>query len=208
MKDKIFSIARGNSTALVWDEPKEDRLKISKDLLKSVEQVGFINYSAKSLEMMGKELCVNATLATAMLFGVNGELTSSKQTVSLQKQSDKVTAWLRLAIEKPKPNIVLLNGIGYIFTDAPIGKANLASLSERYKLPAFGSIVLTDNKIEPCVYVKDTDSCVDETACGSGSIAAFVLTGQKQIIQPSGGTIFVDKVNGKFQITAEVQELK
>ena len=60
---KKILIAGGNSTALVYNCSEKQRKKISRELLKNVEQVGFI--SKNKLIMMGDELCINGTLAFA-----------------------------------------------------------------------------------------------------------------------------------------------
>lgn len=46
--------------------------------------------------------------------------------------------------------------------------------------------------LHPVVWVRSIDTFFYETACGSGSIAASVVTGQSDIIQPSGQTIEVN----------------
>ncbi|MBI4918673.1 hypothetical protein HY837_01995 [archaeon] len=51
MKIKKFLIAYGNSTALVYDCPVKNRLKIIKKLLLKVEQVGFVSARNKFPQM-------------------------------------------------------------------------------------------------------------------------------------------------------------
>lgn len=71
MKKQKFLIAGGNSTLLVWGCPVWKKSQVIKKYLGEVEQVGFIENAngISSLEMMGGELCINATLALASKLG-------------------------------------------------------------------------------------------------------------------------------------------
>lgn len=80
-------------------------------------------------------------------------------------------------------------------------------MATQYKLPAFGIIECRGNAITPHVYVVDTGSLVDESACGSGSIATSVVTGLEEIIQPSGETIKVKRSGDVFTVSAQVRLL-
>ena len=213
MNIKKFLIANGNSTALIFGCPVTDRKKIVNKLLKEVEQVGFVSKKATLpvLEMMGGELCINATLAFASTLGKSGELTTSglKNPIPYSNLKNKTTIKIPVEYEK-KDNIILLDGIGYILFDTkdrPIAtKEELSDLCKKYHLPAFGGIIFEGNRITPYVFVESVDSFVKETACGSGSIAFSILSGCQNVIQPSGKTISVEKKEF-FEISAEVVEI-
>jgi len=57
------------------------------------------------------------------------------------------------------------------------------------------------------VYVVDTDSLVQETACGSGSIALHLVSGLSEIMQPTGECISVTHEGNTFSVTAGVRAL-
>lgn len=207
---KKFLIAKGNSTALVYNCPYKDRDKISKKLLKKVEQVGFVSKEKKSpkLIMMGGELCINATLAFASTLDEKGELFTSglKNKVKYYNKRGITKIQIPLSFKEYK-NIILLDGIGFIIYNInekyTIKKSELLKLSSKYKLPAFGGIIYDKKKIIPFIYVSKTKSFVKETACGSGSIAFSIFSGFKDVIQPTNKVINVRKYNG-FYISAKI----
>ena len=206
MTTRKFLIAGGNATALVRDCPTSLRASLAADLLCDVEQVGFVDEQARPprLEMMGGEFCINATLAFASTLGPKGTVRVS----GLDRPADfvnmphatRATIPLRCSMSE---NIVLLEGIGFILTPKPDGHASssptdhartkreLADLCNRFDLPAFGAIHFSGNAITPYVYVAAVDSFVPETACGSGSVAFSLFTGQDRVRQPTGQFITV-----------------
>ena len=213
MNIKKFLIANGNSTALVYDCPVSNRKKIINELLKEVEQVGFVSQKATppELEMMGGELCINSTLAFASTLGESGKLATSGliNPIPYFNLNNKTTIQIPVEYEK-KDNIILLDGIGYILFDnkdrSMVTKSELSNLCRKHHLPAFGGIIFDGNKITPYVFVESVDSFVKETACGSGSIAFSILSGCQNVIQPSGKTISVEKKEF-FEISAKVVEI-
>jgi len=203
MNVKKFLIAGGNSTALVYDCPTEQRAEMSSQLLSEVEQVGFVATKAKlpELTMMGGDLCINGTIAFASTLGSTGELSTSGLKNPIPYTNEGGTTSIRIPFSyKQEGNIVLLGGIGFILyatkERSEIAKSELVSLSERYSLPAFGGIIYEDNHIIPYVYVAGVDSFVAETACGSGSIAFCIFSGVTEVIQPTGKSISIKK--GEF----------
>lgn len=230
MTTRKFLIAGGNSTALVQNCPTVLRASLAANLLGEVEQVGFVDDRARPprLEMMGGEFCINATLAFASTLGPKGAVKVS----GLDRPADfvntphatRATIPLRWSMTE---NIVLLEGIGFILTPRPGGqtsnspadhariKRELADLCTRFNLPAFGAIHFSGNAITPYVYVPAVDSFVPETACGSGSVAFSLFTGQDHVRQPSGRFIMVRQTavrdrKGKegdfFEIEARVEQ--
>lgn len=213
MKLNKFLIAGGNSTLLVKGYKSSEKEKIIKRYLGEVEQIGFISYpkGIPKLLMMGNELSINATLAlAAMLSNKSGKLLTSgyKGLISYTNQKQYTKISLSIAYEKIS-NIVLLNGIGYIFLEKTkrISKKYLSGFCSKYNLPAFGAIFYKNNKVVPFVYVKGTDSLFQETACGSASTVLNILTGKKSITQPTGKIITVEKTGNDFVISAKVTKI-
>ncbi|MFM2381990.1 MAG: hypothetical protein RLZZ76_757 [Candidatus Parcubacteria bacterium] len=215
MTIRYFTIAGGNTTALVSETPTSLRRDLSLRLLEKVEQVGFIETKTNTLVMMGEELCINALLAFAFLKNsdkgkaqivVNGE--------SVQVGYTNTRANTSITIHMPhtvSDTTVLFKGIGFRCCPSPLAyqKNILRELSEKNNTPAFGYISYGSEAepINPTIYVKDTDSCIEETACGSGSIAIHLTTGAKDIIQPTGQSISVTHTDIEFTIGAKVQEI-
>jgi histidine racemase len=212
----IFTVhvANGNPTALVYDCPIKDRVKLVNKLLKKVEQVGFISKNSElpRMQMMGGELCINATLAFASTLKKKGILKTSgvKNPVEYINEKDQTTIKVPLEYEQ-KENIILFKGIGFVIFDkkekSKITKTEIKRYSQKFKLPAFGAIIYKGNQIVPYVYVSSgVESFVKETACGSGSIAFSLFSGKNKVIQPTGKTILIKK--GKLvEIKAKVTEI-
>lgn len=206
----ILTIAGGNSTALV--SRCTSKRKTSIRLLKKVEQAGFVSKSRglPNLVMMGGELCINATLAFASRLLRSGKLFTNgiKEPINYMNEKGKTTLQIPL-IYKRKRNIILFDGIGFVFFNnkKKVSKLLLINLCKKYNLPAFGGIVYKGNRITPYIYVKEINSFVKETACGSGSIAFSILSGFNEIIQPTGEMISVTKNKEYFEISARVKLL-
>jgi len=214
MKIRKFLIAEGNATALVFDCPDSERINTSKNLLKSVEQVGFIeDTEPPELTMMGGELCINGTIALASTLQKAGQLKTSGLQQVIDYENNGAVTTLNLTIPyKLEGDEVLFNGIGYIVSQDLIEKIptkkELLLKCQSHNLPAYGYIQLRDNKITPYIYVQSVDSLVEETACGSGSIAASIASGISEIIQPTGKSIIVKLDNdNRATISAVVQEI-
>ena len=202
-----LKIAGGNPTALVYKS--NSRKKIVKELLKKVEQIGFVSKIKKipELKMMGGELCINATLAFASTLKNEGKLYTSglNGLIEYKNKDNKTTIKFPLKYKKNK-NIILFEGIGFIFVrKKKITKRLLSIYCSRYKLPAFGAIIYKGNKIIPYIYVKRADSFVKETACGSGSIAYGIFIGERKIIQPTGKAIYV-KLGKLIEVSANISK--
>jgi len=209
----IFKIAKGNSTALVRNCPNKLKRKVSKLLLNKVEQVGFVRHFKKpELEMMGGELCINAALAFASQLSKKGVLYTEGIKKPIQYRNWDNNTSIKVPLKyKRYGNIVLFDRIGFIILSKEykkkVSKRLIANLSKKYKLPAFGAIVYYKNKITPYVYVKNVNSFVKETACGSGSIAYSIISGCKRIIQPTGQAIYVN-IRKNIEVKAKVKKIK
>jgi hypothetical protein len=164
--------------------------------------------------MMGNELCVNATLAFAKKIGDKRGLikTSGVESAVIYSNIGEMTSAtfaLNPQVIRDR-NIVLFDGIGYVCSDNPVvpTQTYLADLAEEFKLPAFGIARYQGDSLQPYVYVKQTDSVIPETACGSGSIALSLITGARNITQVTGQRITVLRNGNQFTVTAKVAKMK
>jgi len=199
MKINKFLIAGGNSTVLIFGKKNK---KLSKKYLKEVEQVGFV--SNNKLQMMGGEFCVNATLALAHQLRKEGYLYTSGISNKIIYKNSKNKTKIKIPLNyKKNNNLVLFRGIGYICIKKKPLKNSIIKLANKYNLPAFGAIVYNKNKITPYIYVKQVNSFVKETACGSGSIAYSIFSGFNKIIQPTGEIINI-KLGKLIEVSAKV----
>ncbi len=209
MKLRYFQIAGGNDTALVLGAGYKNSRSLSKKLLKKVEQVGFIDTKPYlALSMMGGELCINAGLAAAFMAGGKGRISLGATEADFNNMASSTKISLNLPYKQAKDTVIFEN-IGYKLTygGKPADKAGMRNLCRRYNLPAFGMIELSGSEIKPLVYVRQTDSLVNETACGSGSVAVCILTGISKVIQPTGKIIKIKRQKGRFTISANVSEI-
>lgn len=212
MKFKKLLIANGNSTLLVWGCSSTEKNIVIKRYLGKIEQIGFVETKNRLpfLNMMGGELCINGTIALASVCEEKGKLYTSglRNSIFYKNVGRKTSINLNINYKKLN-NTVLLEGIGYIYLKNKIKdpKKLLAQLCFQYNFPAFGILYFQNNKIEPVVYVKQTNSLLEETACGSGSIAFSILTKKQNIIQPTGKEIRVEKYENIFCVSAEVAKL-
>ena len=206
MIEKTFLIAGGNSTLLVEGASNVEKDQIIKNNLGLVEQIGFITRNDKpSLTMMGNELCINATIAFASLLYDEGILlTSGTPNVVRYTNTREITSISLELPYKQENKTILFEGIGYIMLDEKPTKEFLMSKCIDYNLPAFGGIVNKGDEIAPFVYVHGTNSYMQETACGSGSIATSILTGLTKIFQPTKEPILVEQNNYLFTVKAKV----
>lgn len=207
-----YLIAGGNSTLLVWNCSRGKRNQVIKAYLGDVEQIGFVSYrnNAPFLEMMGGELCINALIALASASGSKGTIGTNVVNKPISYQSSDITKiTLELPYRKLK-NIVLFDGIGYKITSQsiPVTKKLVSQLCVKFNLPAFGIVLVKKNQITPYVYVRDTDSLFNETACGSGSIATNIVLGVTNVIQPTTKAISIWKKKDVFTIETTVETYK
>jgi hypothetical protein len=207
---KKYLIAGGNSTMLIRGCPTDLREKVAMECLNEVEQVGFV--SGNRMEMMGGELCVNATLAFASTLSEKGELFTGEIDNFVNYQNCGGVTKVELPLSyRILGNVVLFDGIGFVCVDKKLGKKIdrkvLADLADKYGLPAFGAIVYEGNRIVPYVYVNGVDSFVRETACGSGSIAYALFSGFSEVIQPTGKLLDINIKKDKVVVCGEVEEV-
>lgn len=209
MKDgrlRYFLVAGGNSTALVLDEQPD--MAIVRSLLRSVEQVGFFDDRSRVLTMMGGEFCLNASLAACLL--ADGPITCAGVEVDGKTAGTFVTARVSLPYVLRPESCVIFEGIGFMVKRQPsesTSTESFAALCDKFQVPAFGVVVLEDDHISPTVFVKEVGVAVQESACGSGSVATAIVTGMRRIIQPTGKVITVQRSEmSSFLVGAEVTE--
>jgi histidine racemase len=213
METKKFLIASGNSTIICWDMARKNADSFIADTLKEVEQVGFAyeRDSVSCFEMMGGELSINGTLAFASTLQSSGKLFTSgiSQILEYANADDYTSITVPLPYSL-KGGLVLFEGIGFIYLDTVPSHLSeyLRKMCMENNLPAFGAWVYEQGVRVPYVFVLGTQSCVKESACGSGSIALSLLSGKVAIKQPTGDYIYVFKNGDSFTIKAKVVQIQ
>lgn len=211
-----------------------------------VEQVGFIEPSthpeaATRLQMMGGEFCGNATSALAwMLFKKNnfqqGNIEVSGKTepafasiVDNQVELEFATLFNMYPDENSAGRIIIgIEGITHVICpEPPPSDASTFSLQMLQdlgltKLEASGVIFVQSHldgiAITPYVWVRETGSLTQESACASGSICAAIWQSvirkseamDLPIYQPSGSIIYVSTkiINGAIAKTRFVSRVE
>ena len=189
------------------------------------DQVGYYTLPTDGqparLDMMGGEFCLNATRALAFLLAHldhldrNGLLTyisvSGLQKPAVCRVIDQV-AWTavdffylpKIRILSPKVWLIRLPGICHIVHLDPQPSENTRSYCQSLLATldleqenAVGFLWLDVQKMEltPLVWVRLTNSLIQESACGSGSLACALLLHKQQgltcldLKQPSGQSL-------------------
>lgn len=173
------------------------------------------------LQMMGGEFCGNASRAYAYLklletadagvHDVQIEISGVDSAVNVHVDLDAGSAYTDMPLPYEITDytysgaiypLVRMAGIDHLLVcdrepDADFAKGAIGSLRKAYNPEACGIQFLTDDfNMTPYVYVRDSNSIVAESSCGSGSVAAayyMALTDKREeytLVQP-GGTITV-----------------
>lgn len=217
----------GNITALLTGIfGRDEYAAISNKIMaedKEVEQVGFIEKSAAPgihfrLQMAGGEFCGNAARSAAFLHHhLNGveeivmEVSGLEEPVRAQVKDGVSAVYLPanffINIENTPEGhgVVDLLGIRHVVVPGVGTDDGHHEILGRHKAdkPAVGVIYLQEEKetftITPYVWVRETNSLIKETACGSGSVAAAIVCKRNNttqdifpIKQPSLEDILVD----------------
>lgn len=191
----------GNTTALVKQKfPRAKYSQLANKIMAadpSIEQVGFIEKPTQKhahlrLHMMGGEFCVNATRSTAFLYAKEHKLKKVFiETCGLEEVLEvdikgetthiHLTSDFLLKIKKIKEGLLVdLKGIRHIIIFDEKKHSNYRKILEAYKedRPAVGIMYIEKKvkftELKPYVWVRETDTYIFETGCGSGSIAAAV----------------------------------
>ena len=169
--------ASGNPTAIIsGNYPQNDRQIINKSIFlsnKLVEQVGYIyqNKNQYYFNMMGQEFSGNGCRAAAFCF-------LRQQPGIIQFQSNGANSLIAVSLDKFNNTLPTdTPGVGIMFI-------NRISVKKYY--------------LDPYFFTRETNTLINETACGSGSTAVTIYLSQKykkdylklNIIQPSNLSIY------------------
>lgn len=205
-----------------------------------VEQVGFIypTVDGMSLQMAGGEFCINASRAVTYIYYLRSRQYTCKMSVSgytgvvYGEVRDSIVS---ANITWPLPTIrmiggyqiVDLPGITHVIVDAPERptdsmrlKKTAQQLMQRLGLqsryPALGVMYVYKEQSQiylfPVVYVRDIDTLIYETACGSGTIAASYVALSKYTqqsitltyIQPSSKALTATLMKTKSELAVNI----
>ncbi|MDR1781485.1 MAG: hypothetical protein LBR40_00570 [Bacilli bacterium] len=162
-----------------------------------VEQVGFVKnltYEPYEMDMMGLEFCGNATRCFGYLAyranklnkdDINVNVSGAKKILTVHVDNnpprstveiDKPEKIIEIEYKKKIHPLVVMEGISHlIIEDEEVNTLKISELldilDEKYPNDAYGILYYHDNRIDPHVYVKATNSLVNESSCGSGAIA-------------------------------------
>ncbi len=187
----------------------------------NAEQVGYLTTknNRPHMNMMGMEFCGNASRSFGYLLAMENN-NKDKQTISvsvsgtdelLDVNVDLKHKTAQVAMPIPKEiiklnvtentvvDVVIMDGIYHAIVNHKLESDDLTKqilkrATEEYDIDAFGIMYVSEQNMKPIVYVKETDSLIYESSCGSGTIAyAYYLVRDKQtgrfefeIKQPGG----------------------
>lgn len=211
----------GNTTAILTESlPPDLRVSTAQKIMnlnKEIEQVGFLSTTPESdydieLGMMGGEFCVNAARCAAFIWN---QMTASEKVLlkvsgldSILRSTvvdDEVTLFFPKNFLNSKSKVdegMLIDflGISFLVSDEKFLGKDFDLLIKKYgsESPAFGLVTITEETnnrfgITPLIWVRDTETVIEESGCGSGSLAACLVYREKynndntfSVIQPSG----------------------
>ena len=226
----------GNITALVSETiPRDIYSPLAKMIMKSdpeIEQVGYIEKPQSAnvafrLQMMGGEFCANAARCAAFFWTqekpqspVKFEVSGTDHMVSAEINRNKVCVILPADFFKQiygnNPITVDLEGIRHVIHDKNnyqgLTPPDFSIYKEQCPYGALGILFIKTNHdiidLDPYVWVRDTETYIHETGCGSGSIAVAVSIYKSdkkrkefQIRQPSKKIyhVAISEMNGKLK---------
>jgi hypothetical protein len=168
-------------------------------------QVAFIDNRKKIpvASMMGNELSINGAIAAGYV--LQQPFTTRDIVIS---PTQTATNFPSSIIQSVTSKQVILTGIKYKLISKP-GEVTLDK-ARRYcgdDLAAGYIIEKSPGEIIPIVYVKATGTLITETACGSASLSYYLLTGNKNVIQPSGKVINIYQNDDKLSISTTLKEI-
>jgi hypothetical protein len=211
----------GQTTALVAQKfDQANRVSAAQKIMQEstvIEQVGFLDRSAlpyPTFTMMGGELSLIGSLAAGftLLNEKKGQVTFKTSGVlsPINVKLSRLTCSLQIPTKvaiRQAPNRVSLGGISFLIINRVpknqmLTDFELKSLQELLlKSPAAGIVFYQNNRIYPVVKVAETNTLVWESACGSGSVAFYLVTGCPKIKQPSGEILTVSRENDTLQLS-------
>ncbi len=200
-----------------------------------VEQAGFLIPERRRFEMSGGEFCGNAARSAALLLSrFSSDEMGTFQMSGYEGDVHFFVRWERetaatvtcdfdrlpIDIRREKTangniQIVDLGGIIHIVIEGALPsdyETQHRTLTRRFGLSDRGAVGVCWAErsvgritLHPVVWVKAIDSFFYETSCGSGSIAASVVTCTSKITQPSGETIEVKREGTKVSLQSRME---
>lgn len=232
----------GNITALVPGSfTRRQKIDIAKTVLESdgaIEQVGFWTRPKNKkaiarLEMAGGEFCGNAVRSLAYLVWEKNKLpneffiesSGTDESVNVAVGIDYAEISLPLKnfslVEKEKGQLISIPGICHLITNKDIGKKGAKRVLKENGLlnkKAAGVIsvkrVGSDIFIKAIVWVRDTETLYEETACASGTLAVGYLLNRSMgrntfcITQPSKSKFIVTVRKNTISLGGPIIEMK
>lgn len=211
----------GQTTALVAQKiDQADRISAAQKIMQSsttIEQVGFLDRSTlpyPTFTMMGGELSLIGSLAAGftLLNGKMGQVAFQTSGIlsPISVKLSRLTCSLQIPANvafRQAPDRMTLGGISFLIINRLPKNQAMADFEQKSlqellsESPAAGIVFYQNNRIYPVVKVKETNTLVWESACGSGSVAFFLATGNSKIIQPSGAVLTVSRENDTLQLS-------
>ncbi|MBP9670313.1 hypothetical protein KBD75_02840 [Candidatus Woesebacteria bacterium] len=202
----------GQITAVITEEINiNDLPTIAKSIMVRdplIEQVGYLQNTR--FTMMGGELSINGLIAGAYVIGQSGKINNFSFTL---KEENLTLTLPRTLVIDIQQDIVCLKGITYqVIQGFPLDKVITKNQIDRLKIlsqntQASGFIYHENDQIMPLIYVPATSSYVWENACGSGSLAFSLITGNQIVIQPSGDRIKFKLLSDTITVMETVKEI-
>lgn len=221
----------GNTTAVVTEPIQRDKhAELAQEIMtenEDIEQVGYLETSSNPdaacrLQMMGGEFCMNATRSAAYYYAKQNNLKkmlmeasgcSELIEVEIEGETTHITLPSGFYLKSTKKDgytIIDLSGIRHIVVRSFFDETAAQKMLEENKedLEAVGVIFVSGEneniRIEPLVWVRETNTLVKETGCGSGSIAAAIAENQAH---PELTYFNVKQRSGEiYKITLEPEE--
>lgn len=219
MSRVLYADPAGNTTAIVRGAALEDRADIVKAILgqNRAEQVGFETEpqhgACGRLEMMGGEFCGNAARAfgymkaaeqwTSGVHTVGIEISGADQIVCVCADLNAKTAFAQMPlplecssceVDRFSYPVVRMEGISHLIAEntepSDFFLSHALEAAKTMQWDAFGVMFLRKNQLTPVVYVKQSDSLVWESSCGSGSLACGWYLAKKMSEPINGKTAF------------------
>ena len=236
MSRVLYADPAGNITAIVRGAASEDRADIVREILKQnrAEQVGFEvqpqHGACGRLEMMGGEFCGNAARSFGFLKAaeqwesgvhtVGIEISGAEQIVSVCADLDAQTAFAQMPLPLECCScevdgfaypVVRMEGISHLIAEntepSELFVSHALAAAKKLKWDAFGILFLQKNHMTPVVYVKQSDSLVWESSCGSGSLACGWYLAKRMTGPIDGKTGFAfSQPGGRIDVELQVKD--
>ena len=173
----------------------------------AAEQVGFVcpalgDTAVGRLEMMGGEFCGNASRSFGLFMAqrrglgeteIPIEISGAKESLLVKLQEGE--AWVQMPLPKEITTLALpqlqgevplvdLGGIVQVLLPGippqeALGRESIHRVYDLTGSPAVGVLFWSGDTMTPLVWVKETDSFVWESSCGSGTLAVAAYRSQQ-----------------------------